>query len=396
MQPINEQEHLLENIENELPVLKQKHPFGYVIDGEVYGATEAGLKKAISTFGASRIEYVWMPDSENLTRPEQTKYVFEIYKDGARRSARGNIILGSLFVILPLVLALFAGDWTLTFKSLIGLLGVALLANGLWEFHQSRKLTRENLAKTIEDERNVIKNISAIKTVSTPYQTYVILGCIGVVYLVQMYAATGKPIVYSGEIYDGISKSVFLAGQIKEFVREGEYWRMFTANLMHANFIHIMFNGMALWNIGRTIEQHLHNSYVALVFFISGFCGSVFSQFLSSSQASIGASGGILGMIGFLAVGAYIYKEIFPREYFKSLLQNIGLIVIIGIVGYSVIDNYAHAGGLFCGVGLGFLLLKRKASFPKQPSSVIEVLSLASLAGIVLTALICIFVLVRN
>lgn len=101
-------------------------------------------------------------------------------------------------------------------------------------------------------------------------------------------------------------------------------------------------------------------------------------------------------MIGFLAVSAYIYKEIFPREYFKALLQNIGLMVLIGIVGFAVIDNAAHAGGLLCGTGLGFLLLKKKGAYPVEPSNAIKIFSVACLVAIVLTAVFCIWVLVKS
>lgn len=157
--------------------------------------------------------------------------------------------------------------------------------------------------------------------------------------------------------------------------------------------MHIVFNSMALWNVGKAIEQQLHNSYVALVFFFSAFLGSVFSQMIGFGERSIGASGGIIGMIGFLAVAAYTYKEFFPRSYFKMLLQNLALIAFIGIVGFAIIDNAAHLGGLIGGVGLGFLLLKKKGIYPSEPNKFIETLSFICLAAIVFVALFCVWVL---
>lgn len=383
------EEELVQVIEENLPEMKRAHPYGYVAGGNVFGATKEDLKKNLSKFGISRFNYIWTPEAERLLKPEHTDFAFEIYKENAIRSAKKNIWLGLIFIILPLIPAVIRANWSLVFSSLFFIIGVALFANGIWNYKQARKLSKEKFAENIEEERKAISYFVEASKTKTSYQTYIILACIGAVFLAEMYV---------GQNTIGELKAVYVAGQIKELVREGEYWRLLTATVMHADYIHILLNGMALWNIGRAIEEQLDSSYLAIVFFLSAICGSLLSQalYFHPNAPSIGSSGGILGMLGFLASSAYIYKEIFPRQYFKALIQNIALIGLIGVVGFAVIDNAAHAGGLFCGVGLGFLLLKKKGVYPAKPSGVIEFLSLLCLALTVATALCTIWILIQN
>lgn len=101
-------------------------------------------------------------------------------------------------------------------------------------------------------------------------------------------------------------------------------------------------------------------------------------------------------MIGFLAVAAYVYKEFFPRSYFRMLLQNIALIAFIGIVGFAVIDNAAHLGGLLGGIGLGFLLLNKKSRFPEDPSNFVKALGVVCLGAIVLVALFTVWIIIKS
>lgn len=380
--PLSE-EDFLRVVEQNLPLLKQEHKYGYVFDGGVYGCTKEDLKKNLFLIGASRINYVWIPESETLLKPEQTDFLLEVYKENSIKSAKNSIWFSLIFLVLPVGLAILFNDWTLIFRSLIFIIGFALLANGIWSFYQASKLTREKLAENIAEERKAIGYFQKVSPTRTVYQTYIILVCIGAVYLAQSSV--------------GLNESLIAAGQINALVSQGEIWRLFTATVMHGGFLHIFINGMALWNIGRAIEGQLNNAYISIVFFLSALCGSVLSQafYFRPDVPSIGASGGIIGMIGFLASAAYIYKEIFPREYFKAIIQNVVLIIFIGIVGFAVIDNAAHLGGLLCGAGLGFLLLKKKGAYPEEPSGAINLLSIACLAAIILTALGTIWILLR-
>jgi membrane associated rhomboid family serine protease len=58
--------------------------------------------------------------------------------------------------------------------------------------------------------------------------------------------------------------------------------------------------------------------HLCLIFLLSALCGSFFSLFLLPNTTSAGASGGLMGLVGFLAMMGYRRKEKLPRGFFKQ------------------------------------------------------------------------------
>jgi membrane associated rhomboid family serine protease len=112
--------------------------------------------------------------------------------------------------------------------------------------------------------------------------------------------------------------------------------------------------------------------------------------------ASIGASGGIMGLIGYLAIFGYRRKRQMPPDFLKSMLINIGFIAAFGLVAYQIIDNFAHLGGLIIGAIYGFVqvpgdLLKN----PRRTNTLTEILGLIALGIFVATSVFSILLILR-
>jgi len=149
--------------------------------------------------------------------------------------------------------------------------------------------------------------------------------------------------------------SIDVAGLVKEKVRAGEYWRLLTGALLHVNPLHFFMNGMFLINVGAVLEPLVHRWIIPLVFLIAALAGSVCSV-LMFDKASIGASGGLMGLLGFLGVISYRLRDRIPVNYAWMAVKNSMLIGAIGILGYEYIDNAAHCGGLLTGAILGLFV----------------------------------------
>ena len=67
-------------------------------------------------------------------------------------------------------------------------------------------------------------------------------------------------------------------------------------------------------------------------------------------KASIGASGGVLGLLGFLLVFETLHRGLVPRSSRRRLLGALGVTLLVGFIGYQFIDNFAHGGGLLAGM----------------------------------------------
>ena len=96
---------------------------------------------------------------------------------------------------------------------------------------------------------------------------------------------------------------------------------------------------------------------LGLVFLASIVGGALASLWLSGGRPSVGASGGVMGVLGFLTVILVLHRAGIPRPYKTNLLQAILIMSIFGALGAQYIDNAAHAGGLLIGGLLGIALV---------------------------------------
>jgi len=139
-----------------------------------------------------------------------------------------------------------------------------------------------------------------------------------------------------------------------------EYWRMFVAMFMHDGLLHIGFNMWALIVIGNYVEAVVGRLKFALLYFISGFAGSVLVVAVAPPLTlTVGASGAIFGIFGALALYAYLNRH--RDAMARALLGNILFLLVFNLIltfSSSYISWQGHVGGLTAGVaGMGVLML---------------------------------------
>ena len=148
---------------------------------------------------------------------------------------------------------------------------------------------------------------------------------------------------------------VALGANYGPYVVQGEWWRLLTSMFLHGGLIHLLFNSLILWQIGRLLETMLGKTTLLLVFILTGIAGSITSIIFNYGVVSVGASGAIFGLFGYYAI--FLLHPMIPRHVARPLLKSTGLFVglnlLIGLIG--PIDNAAHIGGLAAGLLLGGL-----------------------------------------
>jgi membrane associated rhomboid family serine protease len=130
---------------------------------------------------------------------------------------------------------------------------------------------------------------------------------------------------------------------------EGQYYRAVTSMFLHANFLHILFNMIALLIVGPAVEVLLGKARFVALYLIAGLGGSVGSYLLGPhSEYGIGASGAIMGIMGaYVVIGLRRHLPVAPV---------VGLLVLNFGIGFSGdIDWRAHLGGLVTGCVLAWL-----------------------------------------
>lgn len=207
----------------------------------------------------------------------------------------------------------------------------------------------------------------------TPYYTVVLIGAIAAVFVAQ--------------IGTGLDGSIEVAGFDKPlFINQHEYWRILTGATTHGSIMHVVMNCFAFYNFGRLFEMLSNRAHLAIVFLLSAIGGGILSFVFQPDGVSVGASGGIVGLIGYLAVYAFRRRDFITPEFRKNLLVNIGFILVFGLVLYQIIDNFAHIGGIVTGAVYGFLQIQSDVyRDPRQAGSAVQVAGLATL-GIYIAA----------
>ncbi|MBV9217230.1 MAG: rhomboid family intramembrane serine protease, partial [Acidobacteria bacterium] len=173
-------------------------------------------------------------------------------------------------------------------------------------------------------------------------------------------------------------------------------WRILTGTTLHGGILHILFNSYAFYSFGRLFEMLTNRAHLAIVFLLSCLGGGVLSLILQPKGVSVGASGGIVGLIGYLAVYAFVRRDFISSQFRRSLLINIAFIIFYGVVLMSNIDNWAHIGGLITGAIYAFIQLPRDPyADPRIASRTTETLGLLAVGAYGAICLFSILLILR-
>lgn len=143
--------------------------------------------------------------------------------------------------------------------------------------------------------------------------------------------------------------------QANWLVAYGDWWRSFTAALLHVSLMHVGFNMYALYLFGPRMEQQVGSVPFAALYVAAAGAGGAVSYLLSPiEQISIGASGAVFGLFG-----AWIFVAWKMRHTASGRAMFIQLLVLLGInvvISFSPgIDGLAHLGGFIGGLGIAAL-----------------------------------------
>ena len=114
-------------------------------------------------------------------------------------------------------------------------------------------------------------------------------------------------------------------------------------------------NLTALVVFGKIVEAYSTRSRLLLAYLTAVVAGGLASWWWTPHMPSIGASGGILGLAGFVYALSLRHPEDVPASYGRAALTTMILTGLVGLVGYRFIDNAAHAGGALAGFLVGWL-----------------------------------------
>lgn len=118
-------------------------------------------------------------------------------------------------------------------------------------------------------------------------------------------------------------------------IREGQIWRLFTPCILHKDLLHILFNMLWLWYLGRPIEMRIGPFRTLILTIIAGVLTNTI-QYLASGPMFIGYSGIVTALAGFI----WMRERKAPWEGYP--LTRGTILVLLSYAGILLPSLYLH------------------------------------------------------
>ena len=136
--------------------------------------------------------------------------------------------------------------------------------------------------------------------------------------------------------------------------------------------------------------------HLFIIFLLAGITGGILSVIFLPEGVSVGASGGILGFLGYLTIYALKRRKLLPGYFLNNLLINIGLVTFFGLFVIRNTDNFAHLGGFLAGFIYGLIQIPGDLyQDPRQPGKIARIAGIAALSIFLLVCLSTMMILLE-
>lgn len=139
-----------------------------------------------------------------------------------------------------------------------------------------------------------------------------------------------------------------------------QYWRLITPIFIHFSMMHIAFNLLWVWDIGRKIEKVIGSVLYLILVVITALASNYLQYLVTESPLFGGMSGVVYAIIGF----AWLMPKLIPNcpnlvskpiMMFLMVWLALGYTTLFEQIGLGKIANTAHLVGLISGLICAYL-----------------------------------------
>ena len=183
--------------------------------------------------------------------------------------------------------------------------------------------------------------------------------------------------IYAAQEIGG--ESVKLVGYFSgPLAADGDWWRVVTGNLLHANAVHLILNLLGLLAIGSIVERALGTSATVCVMAASGL-GAMAAAWWSPLPV-VGVSGIVFGLLAALLWIEHRYADELPAWWRVPRRALYGTIALSGLISFlTFVALGAHVGGFVVG-GLAAALIAPRGLAQRPVAGALRAIAVASAA----------------
>jgi rhomboid protease GluP len=203
----------------------------------------------------------------------------------------------------------------------------------------------------------------------TPWATFGIMAVLLLAFIAEQIYAIDPP----GALLRPGLRTLVALGALNRglIVVSGEWYRVLTALLLHADLTHIGFNCLALYLAGSMLERFVGHAWFIATFLIGGVGGSLMSLAINpGSLISVGASGAIMALFAVtLTCSFHLPPDTNERQRLQRLSAQVLICSLLPLATRlgDQIDYGAHLGGAISGALIGLLLLRTWSDSARLP-----------------------------
>lgn len=160
-------------------------------------------------------------------------------------------------------------------------------------------------------------------------------------------------------------------GYFAEQIDLAQWWRLIAPIFLHFGLMHLAFNALWYWELGRRIEMRSGGLWLLGLTLLFALISNTAQWWVSGHALFGGLSGVLYGLLGY----CWLYQWLAPNVHFALpkgvvVLMLVWLLLclsgLITMLGFGAIANTAHVSGLLVGCAAGLVAggLARARSAP--------------------------------